>query len=152
MLNAAKIIEMFRLKPLEPEGGFFVETYRGERSFSTAILYLLTPETRSLLHRLPTDEIWHFYLGDPVRMLCLHPDGRGDAVTLGHDLERGEQVQLTVPAGVWQGTSLVSDGDYALLGTTMAPGFKPDDYEAGDRRTLIRQYPHLGQIIEELTP
>jgi predicted cupin superfamily sugar epimerase len=151
MLNAEKIIEMFQMKPLEPEGGFFVETYRAERSLSTAILYLLTAETRSLLHRLPTDEIWHFYLGDPVRMLHLYPGGDGFEYRLGHDLMKGERIQLTVPAGVWQGASLIAGGNYALLGTTMAPGFDPDMYEAGDRRTLMQEYPHFTQIIAELT-
>ena len=96
-MDVAEIIERLGLKPLEPEGGFFRETYRSEevigreglpprygtaRSHCTAIYYLLTPETFSALHRVKSDEIFHFYAGDPVRMLQLDPEGRGETVIL----------------------------------------------------------------------
>src|SRR5688572_15073381 len=99
-LTAEQVIAALDLKPLPMEGGFFRETHRSadrlpaaallvrygrEKSAGTAIYYLLTPDTFSALHRLPTDEVFHFYLGDPVQMLQLLPDGQGRLLTIGSD-------------------------------------------------------------------
>lgn len=154
------------LIPLEREGGWFTETYRareilpagtrdparpGERSLATAIYYLLTPEAFSAVHRVHSDEMFHFYLGDPVEMLQLLPGGEGLVVTLGTDLAAGMRPQVLVPRGVWQGTRLTAGGGMALLGTTVSPGFDPADYEHGDRDTLIAAYPRFRERIIALT-
>jgi predicted cupin superfamily sugar epimerase len=166
MLSAKELIALLGLRPLPVEGGYFRETYRSadrlpaaalparygaDKSAATAIYYLLTPDTFSALHRLPTDEVYHFYLGDPVEMLQLWPDGTGRVVTLGQDLKAGQLVQTVVPRGVWQGSRLRPGGAYALLGTTMAPGFEFADYEAGDREELVIQYPVFASRIQGLT-
>ena len=165
MPTAQEIIELLRLQPLPHEGGYYRETYRSDdqlpaaslprygrdKAAGTAIFYLLTPETFSVLHRLPTDEVFHFYLGDPVEMLQLYPDGRGQTLTLGPDLFAGQSPQVVVPRGVWQGSRLVSGGSFALLGTTMAPGFDFTDYEAGERDALAAQYPAFADWIRQLT-
>lgn len=158
-MEVEQIIQLLNLKPLPNEGGLYAETYRSadvlsgaalpgryphkEKSCSTAIYYLLTtnPPTFSALHRLPTDEIYHFYLGDPLEMTLLYPDGSHRVVTLGQDLLAGQQVQFVVPAGVWQGSRVAAGGLYSLVGTTMAPGYTQDDYEHGDRAALLEQYP-----------
>jgi predicted cupin superfamily sugar epimerase len=165
MLSADDVIRLLNLKPHEMEGGFYRETYRsadqfprtalpprypGDRSASTAIYYLLTPETFSTMHRVATDEVFHFYLGDPVTMLQLWPDG-GKTLTLGTDLTAGQQPQLVVPHGIWQGSLLQPGGRFALMGATVAPGFDFKDYEAGDRRTLTAQYPAFAELIARLT-
>jgi predicted cupin superfamily sugar epimerase len=111
--------------------------------------YLLTPDTFSALHRLPTDEVFHFYLGDPVEMLQLYSDGSGRVVTLGPDLGAGQQLQAIVPRGVWQGSTLRAGGAWALLGTTVAPGFDFEDYEAG-LEPLAEQYPAFAERIRRL--
>ena len=113
--DAAELMRLLELKPLSEEGGFFVETYRsadtvdarqfqrghtGTRSLCTAIYYLLTPASFSVLHKLPGDEIFHFYLGDPVEMLELHPDGAARVLTLGADVAHGMKLQHVVPGGV----------------------------------------------------
>ena len=166
MPTAQELIESLGLQPLPLEGGFFRETYRSserlsaaslpsrygrDKSLGTAIFYLLTPDTFSALHRLPTDEIFHFYLGSPVEMLQLYEDGRGRVVTLGSDLLAGQSPQLVVPAGVWQGSSLAPVGTLALLGTTMAPGFDFADYEPGNRGRLSAQYPEFAELINRLS-
>ena len=167
MLTADRIKALLDLRPLPEEGGFYAETYRAEaipagglpthfegpRAFKTAIYYLLTPDTFSALHHLPTDEIFHFYLGDPVEMLQLHPDGSGRVVTIGPDFEAGMRPQIVVPRGVWQGSCLTSGGPhgYALLGTTMAPGFAFTDYEGGRRDELTAAYPAFQELIAALT-
>lgn len=164
--TADELIALLDLRPLSGEGGYYRETYRsGERvpramlperytadkSAATSIYYLLTPESFSALHRLPTDEIFHFYLGDAVEMLQLFPGGDGRVVTLGPDLRSGQRPQVVVPHGVWQGSALVPGGQFALLGTTMAPGFDFADYEAGERPALIEQYPAFADYIGRLT-
>jgi len=154
------------MKPLKGEGGFYAETYRcserigeahlpagyvGDRSLGSAILYLLTPDTFSALHRLKSDEIFHFYLGDPVTILQLHPDGSGEVITLGRDILNGQRVQVTVPAGSWQGCLLNPGGTFALMGTTVAPGFESADFEIANREHLLRQYPDKKALIARLT-
>jgi predicted cupin superfamily sugar epimerase len=166
MMTAEEIIALLGLQPHPREGGFFRETYRSvrqlaagalggvytsPRSVSTAIFYLLTPGTCSAIHRLASDEIFHFYLGDPVRMVQLFPDGRGTTVVLGRDLQAGQNPQVIVPAGVWQGSILEDGGRFALLGCTVAPGFDFADYEHGDRDALLARYPEFDEMIRRLT-
>src|SRR5262249_4510462 len=134
-LRAKQIIESLRLEPLPVEGGYYRVTYRadetldaatlperytGPRAYGGAIYYLLHGDHFSALHRLLTDEIYHFYLGRPVEMLLLYPDGHDEIVRLGTDLVAGERVQVAVPRGVWQGSRLAHpvDGDdaFALMG------------------------------------
>ncbi len=161
-----EVKRLLGLEPLESEGGFYAETYRckvrvfkggagadglGYAPLSTAIYYLLTSDQVSLLHRLPSDEVYHFYLGDPVELLCLDPDGDGRVIRLGPDLEAGERPQAVVPARAWQGARLPGDGRWALLGTTMSPGFEFADFTPGDRGELTAAYPEFAEIIEALT-
>ena len=124
---------------------------RGVRPYGTAIYYLLEAGTFSEMHVLASDEIFHFCLGDPVEMLQLHPSGGSTVLTLGADLQAGQQVQLVVPAGVWQGTRLVGDGKVALLGCTVTPGFDFADYRSGKFAELSAQWPAEAERIRKLT-
>ena len=166
MITADTLKSLLNLKPHPEEGGFFRETYRSphmlskdrlpegykdERSLATAIYFLLTPDTFSALHRLPTDELFHFYLGDPVEMLQLLPDGSGRTIMLGQDITNGMQLQAVVKKGVWQGSRLCTGGQCALLGMTMSPGFESSDYESGQRERLIATYPQFKNLIRLLT-
>lgn len=162
------MIKELGLAPLPVEGGHFRQTYKANETVSfalagqqnpilkprsSAILYLLSanPDSFSALHALPTDEIYHFYLGDPVELLLLKPDGVSEAITLGHDVLNGQHVQCTVPAGVWQGSRLMPGGEFALLGATMAPGYTDADYTPGERAALVKQYPDRAELITQLT-
>ena len=165
-LAAEEIVRALGLEPHAREGGCFAETYRadetiaaaalparygGERRISTAIYYLLTPEGFSAIHRLRSDEVYHFYAGDPVELLQLRADGTGEVIILGTDLARGMRPQAVVPGGSWQGSRLADNGRFALMGTTMAPGFDSADFEAGERAALVRAYPAFGGLIRVLT-
>jgi predicted cupin superfamily sugar epimerase len=165
-MDAERLKLLLHLEPLTIEGGYFTETYRspetiapeclpgpprGARTFLTCIYYLLEPNTFSELHRLTSDEIFHFYLGDPVEMLQLWPDGSARKILLGTELEAGMAPQVVVPRRVWQGTRLLPGSRYALLGCTVSPGFEYDDYEAGSRAALSRQYPAQAEMITALT-
>jgi predicted cupin superfamily sugar epimerase len=165
---AEQLMQFYEMKPLPIEGGYYVQTYRslewigkeslpqryGEnRPYGTAILYLYNtdPNCFSALHRLPTDEVYHFYLGDPVEMLLLYPDGKSERVILGQDVFHGQRVQFVAPRGVWQGSHLIDGGRFALIGTTMAPGYIDADYVGGEREKLIREYPQEANLIRRLT-
>jgi uncharacterized protein len=165
-LTAADIIRLLDMKPLDIEGGYFKETYRsphqlpqsalppvfhGPRSIGTAIYYLLTPETFSRMHRVPGEEIFHFYLGDPVEMIQIAPDAAGVTIVMGQDIAAGMKLQHVVPGRYWQGARLKAGGKFALLGTTMAPGFEYVDYEVGKREALTKEFPAFAGIIKALT-
>jgi predicted cupin superfamily sugar epimerase len=164
-LSAKDLIDLLRLEPHPSEGGFFRETFRAPervdatvlgtaypnaRSIGTAIYFLLTDEAYSALHRVPGDEIFHFYLGDPVEMLMLLPDGSSETIVLGHDLRRGMKVQHLVPGGTWQGSRVVPGGEFALLGTTMSPGFDYADFSLAHGDDLIARYPDRADEIRRL--
>lgn len=155
-LSAQEIIERLGLEPLEKEGGMVVRSYTSreriaERPAGTACYYLLSGGAYSHLHRLSGDEVYHFYLGDPVELTELLPDGSFRITVLGGDLLSGQKVQHAVPSGIWQGARLLPGGALALLGTTMCPGYDPNCYEHGERARLIRDYPDAAAWIERLT-
>jgi uncharacterized protein len=169
MPNAREVIAALGLQPHPIEGGFFRETYRSsgvipstflppgyhdgrDRSIGTAIYYLLTKDNFSELHRLPTEEVFHFYLGAPVRMLQIFPDGKARDLMIGNDILAGQEPQVVVSAGVWQGSSVEpAEHDFALLGATVCPGFDYADYEQGRRADLIALFPDQEARIRALT-
>ena len=159
------LIELLGLAP-HPEGGFYRETYRsgetitgaalperytGDRAHATAIYYLLTADDFSRFHRVASDEVFHFYRGDPVLLVVLYPDGDGDTIVLGPDIHVGQAPQAVVPGGCWQGLALRDGGRYALLGATVSPGFEFSDFVLGDRARLIEEYPAYRDVIPRLT-
>jgi hypothetical protein len=159
-MTASEIKALLNLQPHPVEGGSYRRTYasaatvelpNGPRPLGTAIYYLLEPGTFSEMHRLDSDEIFHFYLGDPVEMLQLYPDGRSALFILGPELASGQHLQLVVPAGVWQGTRLLGGGQVALLGCTVTPGFDFADYRSGACAQLTAQWPQEAERIRALT-
>ncbi|MEV5238673.1 cupin domain-containing protein [Streptomyces cinnamoneus] len=155
------LVDHYGLEPMPLEGGLFRRTWAGTagararedgRPEGSAILVLLSPDDGqfSAMHRLPGDEVWHFYLGDPVELLLLGPDGDHRVVVLGPDVLGGQYVQFTVPAGTWMGGRVAPGGRWSLFGCTMAPGFVSSDYEGGDAGTLCAQYPAAAERIRAL--
>ncbi|MGX5188748.1 cupin domain-containing protein [Streptomyces avermitilis] len=142
------LVAHYRLEPIPREGGRFRRTWAGPeradgRPEGTAIMALLTaePDDFSALHRLPADEVWHFYLGDPLELLLLAPDGSARTAVLGPDVLDGQDLQHVVPAGTWMGARVVAGGAWSLFGCTMAPGFTYGGYEHGDAAELSARYP-----------
>ena len=166
-MTAEDIKKLLQLVPHPREGGWYVRTYEssamvgaeafndgrysGPRRTGTAIYYLLEPDTFSEIHRLRSDEIFHFYAGDSVEMLQLLPNGEGEVIRIGTNLEDGERPQVVVPRDVWQGSRLKAGGQWALLGCTVSPGFEFEDYEAGDREQLVAKWPRHADLISALT-
>ena len=160
MTTAQDLIDRLRLAP-HPEGGYYRETYRaadgirapgfdGPRSISTAIYYLLAAGDRSMLHRIKSDEAWHFYAGGPLLIVALSPDGVLTETRLGSDVARGEIPQHIVPAGHWFGACPAEGSAYSLVGCTVAPGFDFADFEMSSRAALIAAFPQHADWIERL--
>jgi len=136
------------------DGADLPERYAGRSHLAgSAIILVETPADFSAMHRLRTDEVWHFYGGSPIDMLLLYPDGTGRRITLGGDVFSGQLPQFTVPHGVWQGsTPRNRDAKaYSLTGDQLSPGFDYEDFEMGYRDALQRQYPAFAADIHRLT-
>lgn len=159
------LVARLNLAP-HPEGGFYRETYRaneaipnaglparfhGDRAQSTAIYYLLRAGDRSKLHRIKSDEVWHFYDGDPLVIVAIAPNGQLTETILGRDFVAGQVPQHVVPAGHWFGAMPARGSRYTLTGCTVAPGFDFADFELATRATLLRDYPQHIAWITRLT-
>jgi hypothetical protein len=147
-LNAQEVVELLELEPLPGEGGMFRNTL--DDGVSTAIYFLVERGSPTMFHRLPGPEMFHFYAGAPARVVMLLPGGEVEAPVLGSDLGAGERPQVLVPGGRWQAAE--SLGDWSLLGTTMAPGFRSADFELGSRAELLNGWPDAAAVIERHTP
>jgi uncharacterized protein len=156
MVNQAArdLIATLQLSPLPHEGGFFRQTW--STPAGTAIYFLMTSGDFSALHRLRTDEVWHFYAGDGVEHVVLDPaTGRVETTRLGPGRPPAlpGACQLVARGGVWQGARLAPGGDqgWALLGCTMAPPWTEEGFELGDRAALLREFPAATDGILALT-
>jgi predicted cupin superfamily sugar epimerase len=159
---ADDVKKVLGLQPHPREGGWYVRTWEAEeyvaparygapRRTSTAIYYLLEPGTFSEMHRLESDEIFHHYLGGAVEMLQLFADGQSKVTVIGKEIAAGEVLQHVVPRGVWQGSRMLKDGEWALLGCTVSPGFEFEDYSDAGAEELIAGWPGEAERIRVLT-
>jgi predicted cupin superfamily sugar epimerase len=164
LLSAAALIHSLALQP-HPEGGYYKETYRsqghipgkalseafsGDRSYSTAIYFLLEGKGYSAFHRILSDECWHFYAGIPLHIYILLPSGELQTVILGNDPTMGAVFQAVVPAGCWFASRPSGPESYCLAGCTVAPGFDFSDFEMAGARALTAEYPAHADLIREL--
>jgi predicted cupin superfamily sugar epimerase len=169
-MTAAEVKRILNLQPHPREGGWYTRTYEANdliaptqfpdaryetpRRTSTAIYYLLEPDTFSEMHLLQSDEIFHHYLGDAVEMLQLHPNGHSETIVIGNDLATNQRPQVIVPRGIWQGSRLLepdAPNAFALIGCTVSPGFEFADYQSAPRAELITKWPHEVTRINALT-
>lgn len=159
MTQEETLVVQLGLQP-HPEGGFFRETFRSPhpvvgqggmlRSASTAIFFLLPRGIFSAWHRVHADEAWHLYAGGPLVLHLISAEGAYTQVTLGMDLVAGQRPQHVVPAGVWQAAQ-PTDGNWALAGCTVSPGFDFADFEMPTRDALIGRHPQLEAVVRRFT-
>ena len=152
-----------------PEGGWYRETYRSDasydfresdpfgspRAYATSIHYLLEQGDRSRLHRILSDELWHFHAGDPLQVYLFPETGEPSSFTLGANPDKGELLHAWVPAGTWFGARLKEsvvnkEGAYALVSCVVAPGFDFQDFSFADKADLMEKFPDHARIIESL--
>ncbi len=153
MLN--KILAQYPLTP-HPEGGAYLESYRsttqmGDRNISTAIYFLLLSHEFSSFHRIKSDEIWHFYLGGPLEIIEIAPDGTQSVTILGNEVDKGQRLQYVVKAGHWFGSRPLKNSLFSFVGCTVSPGFDFRDFELADYETLTQEYPQHTALIQSLT-
>ncbi|MHB1518635.1 MAG: cupin domain-containing protein [Acidimicrobiales bacterium] len=125
------IIDALNLRP-HPEGGWFVETWRGSaedgrRPSGSAIYFLLTRGSDAQPHRIDATEVWHYYAGAVVELTFTLPDGTESAHLIGPDVRSGQRPQGVVPPGAWQRARTL--GDYSLMGCTVSPAFEWPHFE-----------------------
>ena len=160
--RARALIRYYNMSVIPHEGAWFAPRWvakerasNAAKAAGSAILAVMTRRDFSAMHRLRTDETWHFYGGDAADLLVLHPGGRVERVRFGADVLAGEVPQLTVPAGAWMGARPAAgagEAAYSFFGCTLAPGFDPGDYEPGYRDELQRGWPEAAEEIEALFP
>lgn len=164
MWNIEYWIDNLKLQS-HPEGGYFRETYRAaeqiekrclperfteDRVFGTAIYFLLPGDQFSAFHRMKSDEIWHFYIGDPLTLHIITAEGEYYTRRLGTDLT-SPNFQETVPAGAWLAAEVEGQKRFTLTGCTVAPGFEFKDFQLAERAALQNQFPQYSEIIEKFT-
>ena len=155
-MTAQDVIRLLDMVPLGQEGGMVKETWKSKKkdhgiSEGSAIYYLLTEDSFSHLHRLTGEEVYHFYMGDPVELCELMPDGSTKLTVLGTDLFKGQVPQHVVEGGIWQGSRLKEGGKWALLGTTMCPAESVTVAGRGRRGELGVRFAVAGVYIRKLT-
>ena len=163
-ITISELVKIYKLQP-HPEGGYYSEYYRdsgvisknalpdrfkGDRNFSSNIWFLLPEGEKSRLHRIPSNETWHFYLGGPLTVVQISPKGDTKKIVLGQDIKKGEKLAHVVPAGYWFGAYSNSGSKFSFVGCTVAPGFDFADFELGSRDRLLKEYPQAKDIIERL--
>jgi predicted cupin superfamily sugar epimerase len=163
--TADSLAKALNLLP-HPEGGYYKEVYRsagiiphsvigndftGDRNYATGIYFMLKGTNFSAFHRIKSDELWHFYDGDPCHVYVIHLNGELQVIKLGRDIANGEVYQAVVPAGAWFASKCANAKGFALVGCTVSPGFDFADFEMAERAALITEYPALTQVIQMLT-
>ncbi len=152
--NVAYLVEKFKLKP-HPEGGFYSETYRATksdngRSWSTGIYFLLGRGDISHLHRIDSDEMWHFYSGDPLKIIEIDEEGKLVETILGTNYKDGMVSQYTVKAGRWFCSLPVEASEYCFVGCTVSPGFEFSSFELAKREVMSSQYPEYKDLMTQI--
>lgn len=148
------------------EGGAFKEIYRsltvipktslshefhGDRNTSTAIYFLLKYKQISALHKIASDEMWHFYDGNPLCIYEITKEGILIKHVLGNNLDKGESFTCVIKAGSWFGSRCEVENGFSLVGCTVAPGFDFEDFVLANREELSKEYPQYAGLIHELT-
>ena len=164
-MTVENLVKHLQLLP-HPEGGFYKEVYRssetiaqtalpqrfpGERCFATSIYFLIEKNNFSALHKIKSDETWHFYAGDALEVIEIDEAGKLTSTSVGNKLENGEVFQYTVKANTWFGSRVKAGGNFSLVGCTVAPGFDFEDFEMAQRNELVSQFPQHKVVIEEMT-
>lgn len=158
-MNKSDYINHLHLQP-HPEGGWYRQVYHSADTFApatvnkaryyyTSIYFLLDASSPSHFHRLKHDELWYYHAGDPITIYSLYPNGSSNQVILGPHLDKGEQLQYRVSAGVIFGSAVNADG-FSLVSCAVAPGFDYHDFEIFDQKTLLAKYPQNRDVIEKL--
>jgi len=116
----------------------------------SALYFLVTPDAPVRLHRIRNDQLYHYYLGDPLEVFLLHGDGSSERVFLGPDLRAGQRVQLLIPGNTFHTARVIGRRRWFLGGSTEWPGVVPADVEIGNLDELVRSYPAVAADLRAI--
>jgi len=147
------------------EGGWYSEVYRsalmirkeqlppvfsGARNACTHIYFLLEQGNFSAFHRIASDELWHFYSGDPLVVYEIDTRGSLTEHLLGNNPLLGHSPFCVISAGSWFGSRPATGSEYALVGCTVSPGFDFADFELANADELAAAHPSHEILIRSL--
>jgi predicted cupin superfamily sugar epimerase len=136
---------------LQVPAGALPPAYGGSRSLGGVLYFLVTPQAAVRLHRIRSDQMYHHYLGEPLEVLLLYPDGGSEVRLVGPDLAAGMRPQLLIPGGTFHAGRVPAGSSYALLGTSVWARAEPPDVEAGNVEELMASYPSARAQIAAFT-
>jgi predicted cupin superfamily sugar epimerase len=120
------------------------------RPLGSALYFLVTPEAPVRLHRIRNDQLYHYYLGDPLEVFLLHADGSAERMIVGPDLRAGQRVQLLIPGNTFHTARLIGGIGWFLGASTEWPGVVPADVEIGNLDELTGKYPAVAADLRAI--
>jgi len=120
------------------------------RPLGSALYFMVTPTAPVRLHRIRNDQLYHYYLGDPLEVFMLHKDGSTGRVVVGPDLRGGERVQLFIPGNTFHTARLIGRRRWFLGASTEWPGVEPADVEIGNLDALAAKYPSVAGDLRSI--
>lgn len=129
----------------EIAAGGMAPPFDGKRPSGSALYFMVTPEAPVKLHRIRNDQLYHYYLGDPLEVLLLK--GSGERVVVGPDVKAGHRLQLLIPGGTFHTARVIGARQWFLGASTEWPGVIPADVEMGEAAKLAAQYPEIAGDI-----
>ncbi len=159
--------EILRLLQLEPNAtcGFVRVTFLSKlsiakdglpapfadgRPLGSALYFMVTPGAPVRLHRIRNDQLYHYYLGDPIEVFLLHADGSTERIVVGPDLRDGQRVQLLIPGNTFHTARLIGRRRWFLGASTEWPGVIPADVEIGRLDELADRYPAVAADLRAI--
>jgi uncharacterized protein len=130
--------------------GVLPPPFAAVRPVGSALYFMVTPGAPARLHRIRNDQLYHYYLGDPIEVFMLHADGSAERVIVGPDLRNGQQVQLLIPGNTFHTARLIGQGQWFLGASTEWPGVVPADVEIGNVEALAGKYPAVAADLRAI--
>ena len=129
--------------------GGLLPPFADGRPAGSALYFMVTPNAPVRLHRIRNDQLYHYYLGDPIEVLMLHVDGTSEHVVVGPDLRGGQRVQLLIPGNTFHTARVIPESfrGWFLGASTEWPGVEPADVEIGDVEALAAKYPSVADDL-----
>jgi predicted cupin superfamily sugar epimerase len=120
------------------------------RPLGSALYFLVTPTAPVRLHRIRNDQLYHYYLGDPLEVFLLHDSGASERIIVGPGLRSGERVQLLIPGNTFHTARVIGARRWFLGASTAWPGVVPADAEIGNLEKLAAQYPAVAADLRAI--
>ena len=143
-------VKLTFVSPQALAAGTLPAPFAQARPVGSALYFMVTPDAPVRLHRIKNDQLYHYYLGDPLELFLLHADGRSERIVVGPDIAAGQRVQFLIPGNTFHTAQLVGQKRWFLGASTEWPGVIPDDVEIGDLDALAAKYPAIATEIKAI--